>query len=305
MQAANVRVGLILLIVVANASRGQEPPKLNFEAASMRSSSPGDQKQERPIDGLRSGGPGTSNPGRIVFFRVPLDRILAYAFDVPWARISGPNWIVTERYDIIAKLPERTTAGQARVMLQNLLVERLHLVFHLGTKTFAAYELRVASAGTKLKESIIDPETAAPGPQPEPLATRDKDGFPILPPGVHFAMRHQLPEERVFATFSHTLMSEFASFLGARLGGEFVQGSLPMSIRTVPTSILDKTALTGRYDFTFAYDGFPATVPDTFSITLSALQSALDRQLGLKLVKANALLDVLVVDNLERKPDEN
>ncbi len=73
--------------------------------------------------------------------------------------------------------------------------------------------------------------------------------------------------------------------------------------------ITDRTGLTGRYDFTLEYasaQGFGGALrapvgdqdpgPDLFE--------ALEKQLGLKLEKTKAPLDVLVIDHVE-KPDEN
>jgi hypothetical protein len=57
----------------------------------MRASSPRATRDEAPnINGIRRGGPGTADPGRITFSRVLLDVILAEAFDVPRDLIRGP-----------------------------------------------------------------------------------------------------------------------------------------------------------------------------------------------------------------------
>jgi uncharacterized protein (TIGR03435 family) len=61
--------------------------------------------------------------------------------------------------------------------------------------------------------------------------------------------------------------------------------------------ILDRTGLTGNYEFTLRYQLNPTG--DTPS-----LFTALEEQLGLKLVPARAPLQVLVVDHIER-PSEN
>ena len=64
---------------------------------------------------------------------------------------------------------------------------------------------------------------------------------------------------------------------------------------------MDRTDLDGAYDFSLEFstlfDGKPASdAPDLFT--------AIQDQLGLKLVDTKELMDVLVIDHLER-PDPN
>ena len=81
--------------------------------------------------------------------------------------------------------------------------------------------------------------------------------------------------------------------------------------------ISDRTGLSGPYDFTLEYDpesliplveqestihlteipGYQPNAPDIFT--------ALEKQLGLKLEKGKALVDVVVIDHLDRGPREN
>ncbi len=208
-----------------------------------------------PLPEKRSGGPGTNDPGRITYSNQPLNLILAEAFDVYWNRISGPDWIATERYDIVAKVPEGTTTReQARQMLQNLLlVERFHLDFHMQTKVVQGYELTVAPGGSKLRESVDDLNDPSPAPQPDASLGQDKDGFPILPPGVR--QRRRQAQGHVYARFADTPVSEFATFLSTLLSPASMVMLGSGESRGAPTPVLDKTGLTGRYDFTFDYAG--------------------------------------------------
>ena len=78
--------------------------------------------------------------------------------------------------------------------------------------------------------------------------------------------------------------------------------------------VIDKTGLTGKYDFALEYtpdlSGLPpppdaaATPPPTSDLGTD-LPSALEKQLGLKLTRRRAKLDVIVVDHVERNPTEN
>jgi uncharacterized protein (TIGR03435 family) len=304
MQGTNVVAGLLTLALTGSiVAASQARSKIEFEAASLRSSSPLLPKQEKPINGVRSGGPGTADPGQLTYSRVPLDQILADAFDLSWDRIAGPRWMITERYDIVAKIRQGSTPDEALLMLQNLLMERLRLSFHAQTRVLPGYELVVATAGSKLQESAMRVPTPWRPAQTTGLYPKDTDGFPILPPGVRQGVAPAPGHVR--AKFRDTALSEFAQYLGSRLGTQFVPGPVPGIKRITPAAILDKTGLTERYDFTFDHVGFPAPASKNPASMLSAMQSALDKQLGLKLVEAKVPVDILVIDHIERTPAEN
>jgi uncharacterized protein (TIGR03435 family) len=63
--------------------------------------------------------------------------------------------------------------------------------------------------------------------------------------------------------------------------------------------IIDKTGLTGNYEFTLRYTTEPNATDDRPS-----LFTALEEQLGLKLVSDRAPLQVLVVDHIERPTED-
>lgn len=71
---------------------------------------------------------------------------------------GGPNWIGLDRYDLMAKVPPGTTLENSRVMLQNLLAERFHLVAHPGDVQVPTYVLSVASGKPTLKPSTATDE---------------------------------------------------------------------------------------------------------------------------------------------------
>jgi uncharacterized protein (TIGR03435 family) len=81
--------------------------------------------------------------------------------------------------------------------------------------------------------------------------------------------------------------------------------------------VVDKTGLTGRYDFTLDYtlSGLPpppgqaapdpATPADSASDPGPDLIAAVQQQLGLRLVRSRAKVDVLVIDKAEKVPVAN
>lgn len=84
---------------------------------------------------------------------------------------------------------------------------------------------------------------------------------------------------------------------GGPIGARFIAGLSDKTGRIV----IDKTGLTGSYDIDFKW------TPDediAAGVSGPSLFTALEEQLGLKLVPAKAPLDVLVIDHIE-KPSEN
>ena len=78
--------------------------------------------------------------------------------------------------------------------------------------------------------------------------------------------------------------------------------SLPIMLNAeVGRAIVDKTGLTGRYDFTLKYlAASGAAADDTGG---PSIFTAIQEQLGLKLQPAKAPMDVLVIDSIERPSD--
>ena len=68
--------------------------------------------------------------------------------------------------------------------------------------------------------------------------------------------------------------------------------------REVGRLVVDKTGLTGKYDFTLEY--VPATKAATDESGGPSIFTALEEQLGLKLEPAKAPMDVLVIDSIEQ-----
>lgn len=67
--------------------------------------------------------------------------------------------------------------------------------------------------------------------------------------------------------------------------------------------VIDKTGLTGKYDFQLYYKRSSAAPGDDDPAPI--LQDAIQEQLGLKLVDTKAPFDVIVVDRAERVPTAN
>jgi uncharacterized protein (TIGR03435 family) len=282
----------IALVITAQA---QSQTPLTFEAASIRVADSEPPRRPIPARGDILGGPGTDDPSRITYTWVTMSSILDRAFGLRNDQILNvPGWADNERFDLRATLPAGTTKEQVQEMMQNLLKERFHLAFHRTQKEFVSCDLVVANGGPKLKE-------AAPPDGPLPPRTRrapavlDRDGFPILPPGYTDGLA--VPSNGVMRQTYR--MGTIDAVRGVLLFGS-----------TECTNITDKTGLTGKYDFRLEHAtrpraGRPIDQAGTASDPAPDLATAVEQQLGLKLVKSIVKLDIVVIDHLDRQPTEN
>lgn len=295
--------GLFASAVIASFGQTASPP-VSFEAASVKPTPPSD----RASPGQFHGGPGTWSPGQLVMTNINLATVIALAFDL---KRPGPNSAVGlpaldgPTYDIVAKVPQGASREQFRTMLQGLLVERFGLVFHWVQKEVPSYDLTVAKGGPKLRQPEMAPAGAPPAEVPVWTPTGP---WPVLPPGVprvgNYSRRAGTDTHEHF-TARVEPVAQLVRFL------EFLWVDRP---------VVDKTGLTGTYDFTldFIEPGKPPSgtagdeSPSGQGGTLEAasdpapdVYAALERQLGLELVRGKSLVKVLIVDHVSSTPTEN
>jgi uncharacterized protein (TIGR03435 family) len=275
---------------------GQTPDaQLTFDVASVKPHPPGPGGAP---SGIR-GGPGTADPGQISYINVTLTMVLVPAFGVKLNQITGPDWIVGgDRYDIVAKVPPGTTKEQSNIMLQNLLKERFKMTLHHEAKEQAVYEMVVAKNGLKLKDAA----SADPAAKDVPFraAARDQDGFPDIPAGHPLISVSGSREVRLAARMK--TVAELCRVLEG----------------FVDRPILDKTGLTGTYDFKLGFSrdsagGAAASLnpqdatsnPASSSDPGLSLFGAVQAQLGLKLESGKASIDHLIIDHIDKAPTGN
>jgi uncharacterized protein (TIGR03435 family) len=285
-----------------------------FEVASVKPAAP---ITGNTIRVMMRGGPGSSDPGQITYTNVPLKSVLMNAYGVKDFQISGPGWLDSERYDIVAKVPRGATKEQSKVMMQNLLAERFKLTLHREKKDLPMYALVVGKNGPKLKESVEDPAVAAAMREP----TVGKDGFPVMPPGLG-------------GRGSTAMMAAMTGYVGGRMTASGTMASLAEMLSSrLDLPVTDMTGLTGKYDYTLSFSleglggmklpfgiampplpppsgapppgeggtGMPAaSAPDS-----PDLFTALQEQLGLKLEQRKGPVEVLVIDHVEKIPTQN
>lgn len=239
---------------------------LEFEAATVKVSNTG--------NGIRGGCHGidshytalqaASAPplGRCVITDARLGHLIRFAFDLRNGELndSGHDWISGgfERYNVEAKAedPPKTTEAELRAMLQALLVERFRLKFHRETIEEQGFALVVARNGPKLQPSKGgDAEIRINNNLGKPVP-----GQPVVVVARNYSM---------------------AGLVGLLSGIN-------------PHPVVDKTGLSGVYDFTLTWDD--AAGP--------SLSTAIQEQLGLKFESQKVPVLLLVVDSAE-KPSGN
>jgi uncharacterized protein (TIGR03435 family) len=174
-------------------------------------------------------------------------------------------------YEIAAKTDPSATEDNIRLMLQDLLADRLKLVSHRVTKESSGYALVVAKGGPKLKTANSGGE-APPMPKffkGQPQAFEGRIISSVEGVGVNAIVGRGVSISRLAEQLSHNLR----------------------------TSVVDRTGLSGKYyfDFKFQSENNPGEgweAPSLFSV--------LPSELGLSLEKQKGTVELLVVDHFEK-----
>lgn len=104
-------------------------------------------------------GPGRGNemiqltPLILTMRNIRLRSAMKWAYRVQAEQITGPAWLESERYAIIAKTNEPVTEEQLRLMLQLLLTERFQIKLHRETREMPVFVLSVDRGGPKFQAS--------------------------------------------------------------------------------------------------------------------------------------------------------
>ena len=229
-----------------------------------------------------------------------LPMFIGDAYGVPYFQISGlPEWPKSEKYDIEAKTDSAAVEELSRLsegerdlaqkrMLQALLSDRFKLKVHRETKSLPEYALVIAENAPKLKE-------AQPG-DTYPNGMKGPDGGS----GAGIMM------------------------MGLNGGGLTAQG-VPISnlvrmlSQQLGRTVVDRTGLTAKYDFTLQWTPDPSQTPmfkganggqppaDNASPSGSqgvSIFTALQQQLGLELQPKQGPVDMIVIDHVEMPSED-
>jgi uncharacterized protein (TIGR03435 family) len=151
-RATSRHIAFLLLawpIALRAALRAQQPA---FAVATIRPSSGAVQ--------FEHDGKTDITPVTLQMHDVTVDTCIKWAYGVQISQISGPAWLDSDRFDIIAKADSPTTEALMKLMLQTLLGDRFQLTFHHQNKESKAFVLTLARGGAKLSPA------AAPDAKP-------------------------------------------------------------------------------------------------------------------------------------------
>ena len=281
---------------MAAQAQSVTPATPKFEVASIRPST-------GCGTGVRSG--GGSSPGRLTLTCQTVEALIGGAY-VRFANGSfstqprgipiegGPAWIHSERYNINAKAEGDASSEMMNgPMLQALLEDRFKLKVHREPREIPVYELVVSKGGLKLQPfkegscTPVDMTKFAPPPDPKNCHAR----------GTRKGANQEVNAQGM-------RVDEFSKI--------FLNGPLDRPV-------IDKTGITGRFDFHLEYAPDQATPlflpvfrpggdnPAAPSDPAGgpSIFTAIQEQLGLKLGKAaKGPGEFLIIDSVQR-PSEN
>lgn len=253
-----------------------------------------------PRPGTR-GGPGPDGTFRLNC--TTLEALIVMAYDrsggvvTPTSRripvVGGPDWIRSERFDIVAKGEGNPTQEEMMgPMMQALLAERFRLALRREAREGPVYFLTVDKGGLKIQPRtgpcvpIIPAGPINPGELKQLIAQAKAKGK-SNPDGCGMRMG-QSGQNRI-VEFNGTTMAEFAKNLERS---------------EVDRPVLDRTGLSAMFNVHLEYAREAAGAAAAEVLTGPTLFTALQEQLGLRLESGRGPSDVLVVERAER-PSEN
>ena len=245
-----VVVGSVTVAAVA----AQQPAAPRFEVASIRQNVSGSGSSRLNFEGETF----TATNRWLV-------ELIQWAYEITAPQIvCGPDWVHSDRFDIVAKMAADAKRGQIALMLRTLLEDRFKLRLRNEKREMAIFELALANTDGRVGPNLHDCSNPNDKEQETNRSFR-------APPGGNVAAGACAP------------MSNVAGLAAAQVQG----------------IVQDKTGLSGnwRYNVFFGPD-----LPDPSSANpdLPSFVTALREQLGLKLERARGLVDVVVIDSVDR-----
>jgi uncharacterized protein (TIGR03435 family) len=243
-----------------------------FDVASVKPAQPSPDNRVR----VQMGG----DPGMDRMANVTLRDYVQAAYGVKDFQISGPDWLNTERFDIMAKMPPDTSREQLQLMRQKLLEDRFKLALHREKKTMPVYALVAGKGGLKV----------------QPLAEEAGDN-PRRGGMMRMGWGHLEAQKVSLTEFTDTL-----SRLVDRPVVDMTEtkGRFDITLDFAPDET-QLAALKGKVRLEGGGEGKVGSDDHDSPSIFAALQD----KLGLKLEARKEPMDMLVIDRAERVPVEN
>jgi len=281
-----------VVVVVQMAAAGQQLPaaRLSFEVASVKPSpDPRSVPVFTPVVAeIQPGGVWRSTFATVF----GLFRTLYPGYSLPGQIVGAPDWFGTEFYDINARGTPSSSPDDLREMARRLLADRFKLVLHTEKRELPAYTLTVARADGRLGPGLTKPaidcdayraaKARGENPPPDPTRKRFFDRLSCV--------------STVMPTGDETRVIPGA---GVRItaGGATISGIIEILSRELGRPVVDATGLSQQFDIEVQYSVGP---PRPDREPGPPLRSAVTDQLGLRIQDSRAMVDVLVIDRIER-----
>ena len=251
-----------LTIFLAGTALGQSP---TFDAADVHA-------HVKVSTAVANVSGGVVRSGRYDLRAATMVDMIRVAYGVqPDFIVGGPSWLERDRFDIVAKAPQTTSAENVKLMLQALLADRFKLVIKNETRPMDGYALTVGKTGKhKLRENN------GQGFGCQPLQQGPPD--PTAVPSIALACKNMT-------------MDVLATQLIRGVGGYI----------NVP--VVDLTELKGGWDFELRVT--PRQALQRAGADAITIFDAVDQQLGLKLEQRSVPAPVLVVESVNQTPTAN
>jgi uncharacterized protein (TIGR03435 family) len=331
-------LALAAAVLLTGVAFGQATANLAFEVASVKLSPPLDVNKlaaDMQAGKMPRMGPHV-DASRAEFDYMSLKALVAFAYKLKSNQITGPDWLSSERFDIVATMPAGASKDDAPAMLQALLKERFKLEFHRDLQNHTELALVVGKDGPKLKDSPAAPppiDESAPlqpgemkmdGPDGPIRIKRNADGSATMNMGSKGIITQKIDSQNQTVDLESTqvTMEGFADMLTniLQMGG------------SGGPQVVDMTNLKGNYQvaveisladlMAFAREqaremgvNVPATTGGGAAETSPAAAAsdpaggatiyASVEKLGLKLEQRKAKVEQLVIDHVEKTPTDN
>ena len=289
-----VILSVVVLCALTVAGEAQQPAtpasELRFEVASVKRSPPILDRALQPFVGI-------PQPGVWRIRDQPLIAVLRNIYPghpLSVQIVGAPEWLdsVRDLYDIEARTNASATAENIRQMARALLQDRFKLAVHPEQREVPAFTLvrrGDGKLGSGLKTPSVDCTAfRAGGPRPDDPARKanaDRLACNVV----------------LLPIFDHTRLVAGADM---RISGGDVPVSriLTLLANQLKRPVIDGTGLADqRFDIELQFTSDPLRTTGDGG---PAIRTAITEQLGLQVQEARTMIDVLVIDHIER-PTEN
>ena len=264
--------------------------KMSFDVVSVKLNNSGARDTHSNIP-LGPGVPFPRTGGLFTVTNMPLPSIIVWAFDLPGdqqLRINSqlPKWALADRFDIEAKTAGNPDEAEMELMVQSLLADRFKLAVHTETKEgpiFALEMVKPGKLGPQLKAHVRDPSCS----ESDAASAACESGLRQMPPSVPGLIR----------------------FVGQNVPVSIIAKYLPLTSvwgTGLDRPVVDKTGLSGDYDFTieFVRQFDPDQRTQQPTQNGATFIEALRDQLGLKLDSQTGSVSEVIIDHVE-EPSPN